>query len=135
MFQHRQRFSSGTHDINITPLIDVSLTLVVILLLAAPLAFESSIAVRAGAAQGRVAPSETDMATIEVTILSNDEVRVNRDVVAFGDLASVLSPMLADPAHGRVLVDAREGVTHGRFVTVLDEARQCGATDIAVTGR
>ena len=35
------------HEVNLTPLIDVSLVLVVMLLLATPLAFESSIKVRA----------------------------------------------------------------------------------------
>ena len=44
--QRRQTDEEGMSDVNMTPLIDVSLVLVVILLLATPLAFESSFGVR-----------------------------------------------------------------------------------------
>ena len=136
MYQNRmQQTSKGTHEIDVTPLIDVSLVLVVILLLAAPLAFESSIGVRSGEAHGRAAASTTEVSTTEITLLSETEVRVNRQTVPLADLAMTLRPLLSTDGGGHVLMDTRDGVTHGTFVAVLDEAKRCGAVDIAVAGR
>jgi biopolymer transport protein ExbD len=136
MYQNRMRQTSGgTHEINVTPLVDISLVLVVILLLAAPLAFESSIGVRAGEAQGRAAFVATEGSTTEITLLSETEVRVNRQTVLLSDLAVTLRPLLVADGGGRVVMDTRDGITHGTFVAVLDEAKRCGAVDIAVAGR
>jgi len=44
---------SGIYDVNMTPLIDVSLVLVVILMVAMPMILQSGIAVRNAAAGGR----------------------------------------------------------------------------------
>ncbi len=52
-----------------TPLIDVSLVLVVILLLATPLAFESSIAIKQAAISGKQANEESKKERVEIDIL------------------------------------------------------------------
>jgi biopolymer transport protein ExbD len=122
-------------DVNMTPLIDVSLVLVVILLLATPLAFESSFAVRPAASTARESATETSRGHIEISILSEDSVRVNREVVARARLRETLLPLLgADPA-GTVTVVCRDSVRHGTFVDVLDTARLSGAREIAIAGR
>lgn len=54
--RNRESSEGPLAEINTTPLIDVSLVLVVILLLATPLAFESSFGVRAGAGRGPARP-------------------------------------------------------------------------------
>ena len=56
-------------EVNLTPLIDVSLVLVVILLLATPLAFESSFGVRKTAATGRKASGKDRETRIELNIV------------------------------------------------------------------
>ena len=62
--------NGNLNDVNMTPLIDVSLVLVVILLLATPLAFESSFGVRKTAATARQASDEKKEARIELAIES-----------------------------------------------------------------
>ncbi|HOX24446.1 MAG TPA: biopolymer transporter ExbD [Candidatus Krumholzibacteria bacterium] len=127
--------ASGSGDINLTPLIDVSLTLVVILLLASPLTFESAFAVRRAAASAREAIDDNDQARIEVTILSADSLRVNRAVVPQDGLGRELAPLLERSPDGVVAVTCRDTVQHGTFVAVLDAIKLCGARDIAVAGR
>src|SRR6185369_16663658 len=93
----------GIYEPNMTPLIDVSLVLVVILMVATPLALQSSIGVSRASANGRKAlPERTEW--IEVTIVSADRVLVNRDEVARGALESVLAKRLEGSATRRVLV-------------------------------
>ncbi len=116
-----------------TPLIDVSLVLVVILMVATPLAFQSGIAVSAAAASGP-APIQSLESRIELTVAADGTVQVNRDRVPRSELAAKLGPLLAGGTAGAVVVRCEDTVPHGAFVSVLDEARALGATRIAVVG-
>jgi biopolymer transport protein ExbD len=127
--------SSGMSEVNMTPLIDVSLVLVVILLLATPLAFESSFTVRREAATARKAAVDAASGQIELTIVSADSVRVNRNIVARARLQAVLTPLLEDDVAGSVAVTCEDSISHGVFVDVLDVARLSGAREIAIAGR
>jgi len=126
--------SEGNHEVNLTPLIDVSLVLVVILLLASPLALESSILVRNNAAHGRRANQDTKIDYVELRIVSRDVVEVNRKPVDRMELQKTLRPLLEASSSGRVVLSCAGDVPHGVFVDVLDQAKQSGAADIAVTG-
>jgi biopolymer transport protein ExbD len=132
--QQTQVTSNGHNHTNLTPLIDVSLVLVVILLLATPLAFESSIAVRSAVSSGQTAASDDGEARIEVTVVSEDSVRVNRAVVSRTLLGETLRPLLATGAP-RVVVTCTDDVSHGAFVNVLDQAKLSGAVEIGFMGR
>ncbi|MGD8415126.1 MAG: biopolymer transporter ExbD [Candidatus Latescibacterota bacterium] len=125
---------SGNHEINMTPLIDVSLVLVVMLLLATPLALESSIAVRNAHKSSRKAKKEKLEERIELNVVSEDSVRVNRNLVARRKLHLALRPLLEQNESRVVLVQCGENVSHGAFVDVLDQAKVCGASEIAVSG-
>jgi biopolymer transport protein ExbD len=125
----------GIHDVNVTPIIDVSLVLVIILLLFTPIAFESSIAVRRAMASAKAPVKDIKEERVEVTLVSEDTVRVNRRLVARAELSETLAPLLANTAERRVIVECNDRVSHGAFVNVLDQAKLCGAGDIAVLGR
>ena len=125
----------GIYDINMTPLIDVSLVLVVILLVATPMAFQSSIGLNNVAASGRTAPQTARAERVEVAILSEDSVRVNRSVVSRDRLDAMLLPLIAETATRQVVVRCADAVPHGTFVSVIDDAKRCGASQIAVIGR
>jgi biopolymer transport protein ExbD len=129
------RTPQGIHDVNMTPLIDVSLTLVVILLLLTPLAFESSIALRRALASARASAEEKQEERVELKIVSEDSVLVNRRLVARAELAAALTPLLEDKVQRRVIVECSDGVSHGTFVNVLDQAKLCGAAELSVLGR
>lgn len=133
----RQHFkeSDASKDVNMTPVIDVSLVLVVILLLATPLAFESSIAVRRSPKASSEAPDPRTLERIEIDLVSESTVRVNRQKVSRSELQQALKPLLQSSAHGVVTVSCRDGVSHGAFVDVLDQAKLSGASEIAVLGR
>jgi biopolymer transport protein ExbD len=122
----------GNNEVNMAPLIDVSLVLVVILLLATPLAFESSIAVRQAVVSGKTASEESKKERIEIDILSDDVLVVNRERIPYESFEQVLTPLLASSSEHQVVVTCDDAVSHGRFVNVLDQAKLCGAQKIAV---
>jgi biopolymer transport protein ExbD len=117
-----------------TPLIDVSLVLVVILMVATPLAFQSSIQVRNAATSGSASVQRARSERVEITILSPDSILVNRDLVPRTSLTGLLRPLIAQSATRTVVVRCEGRVPHGVFVSVLDEAKSCGAAQIAVVG-
>lgn len=124
----------GIHEPNMVPLIDVSLVLVVILLVATPMALQSGIAVSRGASSGRTA-QPVRVERIEVMILAADSIVVNRAVVARPALGPRLRTLLESSATREVVVRCADRVAHGDFVAVLDEAKAQGAASIAVVGR
>ena len=125
----------GMFEVNMTPLIDVSLVLVVMLLLATPLAFESSIMVRKSDKTAAKAEKKNDDDRIELRIVSRDTVRVNRTCVARRDLVGTLKPLMEADTKPVVVIGCENGVSHGTFVDVLDRAKMAGALEIAVTGK
>ena len=129
-----QPVRDGIFEPNMTPLIDVSLVLVVILMVATPMAFQSGIAVNAARRSGQAAAATEKTERIELAVAADGRVSVNRTSVAQDSLAWALAPLLRAAPNGVVVVRCDDGVSHGRFVSVLDEARQLGATKIAVVG-
>ena len=133
----RKRFfrgETGIYDPNLTPLIDVCLVLVVILLVATPMTLQSGIAVSRAASGGK-SGATARAARIEIAIRDDQNLTVNRTPVARADLRSVLRPMLASAQTRDVVVQCADGVSHGTFVSVIDEAKIDGAGRIAVVGR
>jgi len=127
--------NNGEYEVNMTPLIDVSLVLVVMLLLATPLAFESSIGVRNAEKTASRAPKVEQNERVELVVVSDDSVMVNRRIVARGQLKVVLEPMIAASVNRSVLIGCDQGVSHGAFVNVLDQAKLSGAIEIGVFER
>ena len=117
-----------------TPLIDVCLVLVVILMVATPMAFQSSISVQKAAAAGKSADLMAKTERVEISILSADSVTVNRAPVPLNRMELLVRPLLELSATKTVVVRCADQVPNGAFVSVLDEAKRCGAARIAVVG-
>jgi len=109
--------------------------LVVMLLLATPLAFEASIGVRNAGARAKKAKQEEKHELIQITVGSEDSVKVNRQIIPWQKLAVTLQPLLERSATRQVMLSCAGGVSHGTFVDVLDVAKYSGAEEIAVVGR
>jgi biopolymer transport protein ExbD len=132
--RYAPRTGGGIYEPNMTPLIDVSLVLVVILMVATPLAFQSSIAVRNASAAGKAAPDLARAARIELTIHADGTIGVNRLVVPRDALAITLKPLIQQSSTRLIVVRCDDAVPHGQFVSVLDEAKGLGAAQVAVVG-
>ena len=132
------RWKSGKddeHEINMTPLIDVSLVLVVMLLLASPLAFESSIGVNKSDTAAQKSENTDQDERIEIVVVTDEQVRINKMDMPREDMSAVLKPLLDRASTRTVMIGCEPGVSHGAFVNTLDQAKMCGATEIAVFER
>nr|MEE4268291.1 biopolymer transporter ExbD [Candidatus Krumholzibacteria bacterium] len=132
LLDQNETHGPGLFRVNMTPLIDVSLVLVVTLLLMTPLALESGIWVRNQTQDPVEVESDIEPQLVAVSILSEDLVQVDTRVVTRGHLELVLGAMLRQPEYDGVSLACADEVSHAAFVDVLDKAKLSGAGTIAI---
>lgn len=121
-------------EMNVTPLVDVVLVLLIIFMVITPLLSKQfwihlPVEERTQAAQGPQAAAD---GPIVVSVDAEGVVRINREVVALDVLPTKLRRVLAARGDRAIFFDAAETATYERAVQVLDVARGGGASTIAI---
>ena len=115
-------------EINITPLVDVVLVLLVIFMLTAPV-LQSGIEV---AVPKTKTVKEITEQRLVVTINRDSEVFLQDKPINVNDLTTQLANSGKDPAHQTIYVEADEKVPFGAFASVMDAVKQAGITNISI---
>ncbi|MBI5235790.1 MAG: biopolymer transporter ExbD [Deltaproteobacteria bacterium] len=116
-------------EINITPLTDVMLVLLVIFMVTTPLIMSGALNVKLPRAGSAVSGSQQGLT---VTVGANGAIELDGRAVAFQDLHSILKERLASGADTSVAVKADSDARHGDVVRVLDIAKQAGALKLGI---
>ena len=115
-------------EINITPLVDVVLVLLVIFMLTAPV-LQSGIEV---AVPKTHTVHEITTQRAVVTIDRQQRVFLGDQPVNLSELPGKLRSPNADPAHQVIYLRADEKVPFGAFASVMDAVKQAGITNISI---
>ena len=115
-------------EINITPLVDVVLVLLVIFMLTAPV-LQSGIEV---AVPKTHTVREITEQRMVVTIDREQRVFLGEKPINLADLATQLKTPNSDPAHQVIYLRADEKVPFGAFASVMDAVKQAGITNISI---
>jgi biopolymer transport protein TolR len=120
--------------VNVTPIIDVALVLVIILLVTAPMMSVSDLPVNLPQARTREAE---DQRNVCITISEKGEFAVDDHTVAAGGLEPALALALARPGNRDVLVVVRADrqVPFSTIRHTLAQARDAGARRLAIATR
>ena len=120
--------------INVTPIIDVALVLVIIQLVTAPMMSNSDMPVNLPQAATREAEDEKN---VSITLGSDGRLAVDRREVAETELRAAIAERLARPGDAGMLVVVRAdtGAPYARVRTILDDARAAGAKRLAIATR
>jgi biopolymer transport protein ExbD len=116
-------------DINVTPLVDVALVLLIIFLATSYLIAQQSLKVELPKATKTAA---TEARTISVMIRRSGEIVLDGHAVTPDRLEQELSTRHHALPSVQVLVGADREVNHGRVVDVMDAARMAGIDRIAI---
>jgi len=121
--------------INVTPIIDVALVLVIILLVTAPMLTVADLEVELPAAHSR---DVEDQGFISITLSTSGEIAIDDEVLTGVDqirsaLMARISRQESDKA--MVVVRADAGLPHSLVRQVLEEARLGGATQLGIATR
>ena len=122
------RTQTSMAEINITPLVDVVLVLLIIFMLAAPV-LQSGIEV--AVPKTKTVKEVTEQRTV-VTITKDQSVYLGDKQVNINDLPVQLRESSTDPSHRVIYLRADERVPFGVFATVMDSVKQAGITNISV---
>jgi biopolymer transport protein TolR len=119
---------SSLADINITPLVDVVLVLLVIFMISAPV-LQSGIEV--AVPKTRTVKEITEQRLV-LTIDRDQQVFLGDKAVNIHDLAQNLRMPGVDPSKKIIYLRADERVPFGAFASVMDAVKQAGITNISI---
>ena len=119
------------HEINVTPFIDVMLVLLIIFMVAAPLA---TVDVNVDLPTSNATPAERPEQPVYVTVKPDMTLVINNDEVVFGELATRLDATTDNDKEERIFLRADKEVPYGDLMEVMNALRDAGYLKIALVG-
>ncbi len=117
-------------DINVTPLVDVMLVLLIIMMLVAPM-LQQGVDVRLPQAANTVDKPETQGQTV-LSITADRRFYVNSVQVAETEMLNRIQGALEETRERIVLIKGDEDASYGSIMTVMDELRRVGIEDVGL---
>jgi biopolymer transport protein ExbD len=122
--------SSLHSDINVTPLVDVCLVLLIIFMVVTPMLIgQVSVTLPdARSADPRIA----DHPDLTISLTSDGTLYAGGAIVREDDARSAIEKAATEDSLRSVIVHADKDVTHGRVVRILDLCREAGFGQVAI---
>ena len=118
------------NEINIKPLTDIFLVLLIIMMVIAPMLDKQgiSLSVPENVEQSQI---DKDPQILTVTVTSNDKYYINNEEVSADSLGTILKGAIKDYPDG-LLIQADGTSSHGAVVKLMDKARYAGVKAISL---
>ncbi len=120
--------SSSLAEINVTPLVDVVLVLLIIFMITAPV-LQSGIDV--SVPKTRTVREITEQRLV-LTIDKAQNVYLGDKQISIHEVAEKLHQQGSDPAHQIIYLRADETVPFGVFASLMDAVKQAGITNVSI---
>jgi biopolymer transport protein TolR len=117
-------------DINVTPLVDVMLVLLIIMMLVAPM-LQQGVSVKLPSATNTVDKPEVQGQTV-IAIAKDKSVYLNAKQIQETELATKVTERLENLKDKIVLIKADEEVEYSAVMAAMDQLRQAGIEDIGL---
>lgn len=126
-------FSSSDDDlisgINVTPLVDVVLVLLIIFLITAPVLYQSAIKVQLPKAKSG---EQTQKSPMNFTISKDGELSWDKQKMDWDELGKRLAKLGAQAGDETAIISADTATPHGTVIKLMDTLRQAGLTRFAL---
>jgi biopolymer transport protein ExbD len=119
------------HEINVTPFIDVMLVLLIIFMVAAPLA---TVDLNVDLPASSVEPQPRPDKPVFVTVKPDLSVAVGEDVVARDALGTTLDAATSGRKDERIFLRADKSVSYGDLMELMNALRNAGYLKVALVG-
>src|SRR5260370_33081904 len=127
-YQPKAEEMAPLSGVNIIPVIDVSLVLLIILLATPPILNLPGFEVKLP----KAVTAESKEKNISISLSTKGELAVNEEQVNLNTLGPVLQKELSDKKDFLVIIRADQGVQYGEVEKVMDIAKKFGAQRIAI---
>ena len=122
------RTQSSLSDINVTPLVDVVLVLLIIFMLTAPV-LQSGIEV--AVPKTRTVKEITEPRLV-ISVDREQRVFLGSDPINLNEISTKLRQKVQDPTQQSIYLRADENVPFGVFAAVMDAVKQSGITNVSI---
>ncbi len=122
------RTQTSLSDINVTPLVDVVLVLLIIFMVTAPV-LQSGIEV---AVPKTKTVKEIAEERLVITINAKQEVFLGNESININEIGDKLRQKIRDPQGQSIYVRADENVPFGAFATVMDAVKSSGISNVSI---
>jgi biopolymer transport protein ExbD len=119
------------HEINVTPFIDVMLVLLIIFMVAAPLA---TVNVPVELPISRVQSQPPDNEPVFVTVQADHTLSIGENTVSAGELGPALDAATKGDKTTRLFLRADKKVDYGALMAVMSDLRDAGYLKVALVG-
>jgi len=119
------------HDINVTPFIDVMLVLLIIFMVAAPLA---TVDVRVNLPASTSSPQPRPEKPVYLSIKADNQLFIGNDAVTEETLVDTLIRQTEGKKDTTIFFQADKTVDYETLMTVMDKLRQAGYLKIGLMG-
>lgn len=119
------------NEINITPLTDIFLVLLIIMMVIAPLLDQQGLNL-AVPNMIEVQDEIKDSKLIKVLVTDEDKYMLDGSEIAVSELSTMIAEESKVNTDG-LLIMTQDNATHGAVVKLMDEARNGGVTNISIT--
>lgn len=120
-----------THEINVTPFIDVMLVLLIIFMVAAPLA---TVDINVNLPASTAKPTPVPDKPVYLTIKKDHSLAVNNDIVTADQLGPMLNKLTKGNHETRIYLRADKEVSYEELIQVMDQLRESGYLKVALVG-
>jgi biopolymer transport protein TolR len=126
------RDSTTIAQINVTPLVDVMLVLLVIFMVTAPI-IQQGVQVNLPQAKAAAIPGTEEL--LVVSIAKNGKIYLNDNVMTLDELGSKIRAIRANQADKQVYVRADQDVRYGLVMKTIGELKQAGVERVGMVTR
>ncbi|EKN00974.1 MULTISPECIES: protein TolR [Acidocella] len=116
-------------EINVTPLVDVMLVLLIIFMVTAPMITSS---VQVNLPQANAKPANADSKPITVTVDDKGKVYLNNSEIPLNNLVSTLQEASKNNADQRIFIRGDKQVDYGTMLQVMADIVQGGFTKVSL---
>jgi len=117
-------------DINVTPLVDVMLVLLIIMMLVAPM-LQQGVPVKLPLATNTASKPENEQQTV-VSVDARDRFFVNSIEVSKGEMADRVKAALEEKTERIVLIKGDTDASYRAIMAAMDDLRKAGIEDIGL---
>ena len=122
----------ATPSMNVTPLVDVVLVLLIIFMVITPLLAKQFWLNLPNKPEDNQPAAPDDSKPIVVSVTKKGDIKINHDVVPKDQFSAKLKRVLAGSGQRTIFFDADDDAEFGKTVEAMDLARGGGASTIAV---
>jgi biopolymer transport protein TolR len=116
-------------EINVTPLVDVMLVLLIVFMVTAPMITSG---VDVNLPQANAKPVNSDSTPITITVNKDNQIFLQNSQVQIGNLVSALQAIAQNNTDRQVFVRGDQSVTYGDMLNVMATITQGGFTKVAL---